>query len=309
MSVDESRQPLAAALYLVATPIGNLDDVTLRALKLLGDVDLILAEDTRRTRKLLSHFDIHTPLKSLHEHNEMAHAARLAKRLAGGENMALVSDAGTPLVSDPGYPLVRAALDAGVRVVPVPGASAPLAALTGSGLPTDRFLFVGYLPRKKTARLLLLGELAAEPGTLVFLESPRRLAAALADAAAVFGDRSVAVARELTKVHEEFIRGNLPEVAARFTDAEVRGEVTVCVAGCGDQAGGFEPGPEAEALRVSGLDKTELSREFDELTAGGTARNDALKTLAASHGVPRREVYRVLMVDRVADDGGLAEEE
>jgi len=309
MVVDNSPEPLAAALYLVATPIGNLDDVTLRALKVLGDVNLILAEDTRRTRKLLSHFDIHSALKSLHEHNETAQARRLAERLATGESMALVSDAGTPLVSDPGYPLVRAALDAGVRVVPVPGASAPLAALTGSGLPTDRFLFVGYLPRKQAARRRLLSGLANEPGTLVFLESPRRLAAALADSAAVFGDRSVAVARELTKVHEEFIRGNLTAVAARFTNVEVRGEVTVCVAGCGAQAQGFESGPEAEAIRVAGLDGVELSREFDELTSGGTSRNDALKMLAASHGVPRREVYRVLMVDRDSDDGGSAEEE
>jgi len=283
----------APGLYLVATPIGNLDDITLRALAILRGVDLVLAEDTRRTRKLLSHFDIRARLLSLHEHNETARTPGLVARLAAGASMALVSDAGTPLVSDPGHELVRAAIDAGVPVVPVPGASALLAALTASGLPLDRFTFVGYLPRKGGARARLFEGLAEDPGTLVFLESPRRLARSLVDAAGALGARPAVVARELTKVHEELVRGTLPEVAARFADGEVRGEVIVCVAGCGSVA-------EDDAGPAGGrgeLDRDALRRRYDELLAGGSARNDALKRIAAENGVKRRDVYELLMIE------------
>ncbi len=286
-----------AALYLVATPIGNLDDLTVRAGKILATVDLVLAEDTRRTRKLLNHLGVRRPMRSLHEHNERELLGELIGRLGAGESMALVSDAGTPLLSDPGFPLVRAALDAGIDVVPIPGASSLLAALTASGLPTDRFLFVGYMPRKSRARATLLRSLTEEPGTLVILESPRRLARSLADAAEILGERPVSIARELTKVHEEFIRGTLPEVAARLVDVELRGEITVCVAGCGYRFEEPDISPEARRERVASLDGTELSRRFEELLATGTQRGAALKQLARECGVPRREVYKLLMIE------------
>ncbi len=290
MPSENDSESLAAGLYLVATPIGNLQDITLRALAVLGAADLVLAEDTRRTRKLLTHYEIRTSLKSLHDHNEHTLAQRLAERVAAGERMALVSDAGTPLISDPGHSLVRAMLDAGVAVVPIPGPSSLLAALTGSGLPVDRFTFCGYLPRKAGARRRLLESLASEPGTLVFLESPRRLARSLADAAEVLGERPAAVARELTKMHEEFIRGTLPEVAARFADTEVRGEVTVCVAGPSVVTTGATSAGKA-------LDRHDLDRRFAQLLEEGTPRNEALKALARRHGVPRREIYRALLVE------------
>ena len=292
--MSRSDDKPAAGLYLVATPIGNLEDITLRALSILGSVDLILAEDTRRTRKLLSHFDIRASLQSLHEHNESDRTPALVARLVAGERMALVSDAGTPLVSDPGFELVEAAIAAGVVVVPIPGASSVLAGLTASGLPMDRFTFVGYLPRKQGARKRLLESLADDPGTLVFLESPHRLARSLADATEILGARPAAVARELTKVHEEFVRGTLPDVAARIAASEVRGEFVVCVSG---RDHGDTTNAQSERARIEALDRGELERRYDELMAGGTARSAALKQLAAEHGVPRREVYRLLMIE------------
>lgn len=291
----ESPEPgPAAGLYLVATPIGNLEDITLRALAILRGVDLVLAEDTRRTRKLLSHFDIRASLQSLHEHNEAARTPALVARMAAGESVALVSDAGTPLISDPGHELVGAALDAGVKVVPIPGASSILAALVASGLPLDRFHYVGFLPRKQGARKRLLEDLAEDPGTLIFLESPRRLARSLADAAEVLGARAAVVARELTKVHEEFVRGTLPDVAAALAGGEVRGEVVVCVSG---HDAGDEMDPDGQRSRIEALDRRGLERRYEELLAGGVARNAALKQIAADHGVPRREVYKLLMIE------------
>lgn len=291
MPAASDNDSLGPGLYLVATPIGNLQDITLRALDVLRGVDLVLAEDTRRTRKLLTHFDIRATLKSLHDHNEESQAKRLAERAAAGERLALVSDAGTPLISDPGHALVRAALDAGVAVVPVPGPSSLLAALTGSGLAVDRFLFCGYVPRKAGARRRLFEELATEAGTLVFLESPRRLAKTLADAAEVLGARPTAVARELTKVHEEFIRGTLPEVAAHFAGAEIRGEITVCVAG----VGALPSTGNEEAKPLVGKD---LEARFAQLLEEGAPRNEALKALAREHGVARRDVYQILFVEK-----------
>ncbi len=289
------RQP-DAGLYLVATPIGNLEDITLRALALLRGVDLILVEDTRRTRKLLSHYDIHASMKSLHEHNEGAQVRRLAARMAAGESMALVSDAGTPLLSDPGHLLVCEAVAAGVPVVPVPGASSLLAALSASGLALDRFTFAGYLPRKSGARRRLFESLCADTGTLVFLESPRRLARSLADAADVLGPRQIAVARELTKVHEEFIRGTLPEVAAHVAATEARGEVTLCVAGCGGKLAENADRSATLSERIAGMDRDTLRHRLEALIAGGTPRNEALKQIAGEHRVPRREVYKLLMI-------------
>ena len=290
MLSENNPESLCPGLYLVATPIGNLKDITLRALDVLRPADQILAEDTRRTRKLLTRYDINTPLKSLNDHNERAMANQLVEQMANGTQFALVSDAGTPLISDPGFCLVRAALDAGVNVVPIPGPSSLLAALTGSGLPVDRFTFCGFLPRKPGARRRLLNDLASEPGTLIFLESPRRLVSSLAEAAEILGDRPVAIARELTKMHEEFIRGTLPAVAAQLGRTEVRGEVTVCVAGANFVT------PDVTSTRKS-LDHKDLSQRFAQLLKGGMSRTEALKTLARQHGASRREIYTALFVE------------
>ena len=217
-------------LYLVATPIGNLEDLSPRAIRVMQEVALIAAEDTRQTRKLLTHFDIHTALTSYFEHNKLTKLDQVLAALAQG-HVALVSDAGTPAINDPGYELVRAALQAGHPVCPIPGPSAPLAALAVSGLPTDAFLYLGYLPRKSSDRKALLGQIANLPYTLIFLESPHRLLAGLADLEAGLGDRQVAVARELTKLHEEIWRGWLSAARVYFTENEPRGEFTLVLAG------------------------------------------------------------------------------
>ncbi len=217
-------------LYLVATPIGNLEDLSPRAARTLREARLIAAEDTRVTKKLLSHFDIHTPLTSYFEHNKLEKLDLVLAALAEGD-VALVSDAGTPAINDPGYELVRAALSAGHAVTTVPGPSAPLAALTASGLPTDAFLYLGYLPRKASERRELVEKIANLPYTLIFLETPRRLLAALADLEALLGDRPIAVARELTKLHEEIWRGAISGAIEHFTQNEPRGEFTLVVAG------------------------------------------------------------------------------
>jgi len=217
-------------LYLVATPIGNLEDMSPRALRTLRDARLIAAEDTRLTRKLLAHFDLHTPLTSYFEHNKLTKLDSILGALTQGD-VALVSDAGTPAINDPGYELVRAALSAGHSVCPIPGPSAPLAALAASGLPTDAFLYLGYLPRKTSDRLAFVGQIANLPYTLILLESPHRLLAGLADLESSLGDRLIAVARELTKVHEQIWRGKISEARDFFTRNEPRGEFTLVVAG------------------------------------------------------------------------------
>lgn len=290
MSLTRDSAPQNGSLYLVATPIGNLEDISRRALRVLGEVDLILAEDTRRTRKLLSRYDLHTQVRAFHEHNEDALALDMVARLTAGDQLALVSDAGTPAISDPGYPLIRAAIEAGIRVVPIPGPSAVLAALAASGLPTARFLFAGYLPRKRSARQATLRGLQDEPGTLIFLESPRRVAAALADAAEILGDRPVAVARELTKIHEEFLRGSLPEIAGFVAEREPRGEVTLCIGGA---VRGL-PAPAEEGENQADLPA--LEERFEMLLAEGLARNEAVKVIVRETGVSRREAYKALIV-------------
>ncbi len=204
-------------LYLVATPIGNLEDISSRALKILLQVRLIAAEDTRHTHKLLDHFQIRTPLISYFEHNKISRLDQVLAALSLGD-VALVSDAGTPALNDPGYELVRAALNEGFTVSPIPGPSAPIAALVASGLPTDSFLFLGYLPRKSSDRITLLKEICALPYTLIFLESPYRIKLSLADLLLILGDRPVAVARELTKMFEEIFRGSLSEAISRFRE-------------------------------------------------------------------------------------------
>jgi len=217
-------------LYLVATPIGNLEDLSPRAVRTLREAHLIAAEDTRVTRKLLSHFDLHTPLTSYYEHNKLTKLEAILSVLAVG-NVALVSDAGTPAINDPGYELVKAALSAGHSICPIPGPSALTAALAASGLPTDSFLYLGYLPRKSSERQTLLQQVENLPYTLLFLESPHRLLAALNDLEACLGDRQIAIARELTKLHEEIWRGNLSVGREHFSQIEPRGEFTLVVAG------------------------------------------------------------------------------
>ena len=217
-------------LYLVATPIGNLEDLSPRALRILRESRLIAAEDTRVTRKMLTHFDLHTSLTSYFEHNKLAKLDSILAALAQGD-VALVSDAGTPAINDPGYELVRAALSAGHTVCPIPGPSAPLAALAASGLPTDAFLYLGYLPRRSSERRDLFGKIADLSYTLIFLESPHRLLAGLADLESSLGDRQIAVARELTKLHEQIWRGTLSAARAYFTANPPRGEFTLVLAG------------------------------------------------------------------------------
>ena len=224
----------AGILFVVATPIGNLEDISLRAVRVLREADLIAAEDTRHTAKLLHHYDIRRPTASLHEHNEQEKVPALVDRLRGGARIALVTDAGTPAVSDPGYRLVRAAIDAGIRVEAIPGPSAVLAALVSSGLPTDSFVFAGFPPPKSAARRAWFEALRDEPRTLVFFEAPHRIRETLAAAIETLGDREAALGRELTKLHEEVLRGSLSAVLDRL--GEPRGEFTVVVAGGTDES-------------------------------------------------------------------------
>jgi 16S rRNA (cytidine1402-2'-O)-methyltransferase len=276
----------AGVLYVVATPIGNLGDMTPRACKVLSDVDLIACEDTRHSRPLLTHFGIGTPVIAYHEHNEAAQTPRLLARLAAGEAIALISDAGTPLVSDPGYVLVRGARAAGVRVVPVPGPSAPICALSAAGLPSDRFLFLGFPPRGERARREWIGAVAAESGTLILFEAGRRAASTLADLAAVLGPRSAVLARELTKRFETLLDGVLPELAVKVAaDAEQqRGEVVILVAGLRDAD---QAGAAAEERRVLDILAGELPlKQAVALTARitGGNRNDLYRRALAARG-------------------------
>jgi 16S rRNA (cytidine1402-2'-O)-methyltransferase len=267
-------------LYLVATPIGNLEDITRRALHTLREVSLIAAEDTRQTRVLLEHYEIETPLTSYFEHNKLAKIDGVLAQLTTGD-VALVSDAGTPTLNDPGYELVRAALEAGFQVSPIPGPSAPLAALVASGLPTDRFLYLGYLPRKKSARRQMLTEVAGHPFTLIFLETPHRLVSALADIEAVLGNRQLAVARELTKLYEEFFRGTAHAAHEHFTVHKPRGEFTLVVAGAPQTAGRWS--------------RAQLERAIHEARAAGSPPSQIARDLAALSGWSRREIYPMVI--------------
>jgi len=268
------------SLYLVATPIGNLEDISARALRILREVRLIAAEDTRVTRKLLAHFDIHTPLTSYYEHNKLSKLDILLGALAAGD-VALVSDAGTPGLNDPGVELVRAALEVGHRVSPVPGPAAPIAALTASGLPTDSFLYLGYLPRKSSERRALVGRIACSPCTLIFLEAPHRLLDSLADLEAVLGDRQIAIARELTKLHEEIWRGTITGAREYFARHEPRGEFTLVIEG---RLGSEDQGRWSEA---------QLAAAIRAGLEAGEAPSALAKRLAGESGWPRREIYRL----------------
>ncbi len=270
-------------LYLVATPIGNLEDITQRAIRTLRDVGCIAAEDTRHTRKLLEHYQIETPLVSYHEHSKGRRIERILSDLEAAD-AALVSDAGTPGLSDPGYRLVRAALDAGHTVSPIPGPSAPIAALVASGLPTDTYIFLGYLPRKAPERRSLLENLAGERHTLILFEVPHRLQSALEDMISVFGaERPAAVCRELTKVHEEILRGSLQEVREHFNNVEPRGEFTLVV-------GGAPKGERWAKDKVRGAAARRLS--------GGSSPSQVAREIALESGWPRREVYQLIMEEK-----------
>ena len=264
---------------MVATPIGNLEDISSRALRVLREVDLIACEDTRQTRKLLDRYGIQKPLISYHEHNEQARAAELLADLEAGKNIALVSDAGTPLIADPGYRLVERASERGFTVSPVPGPSALLAALSASGLPTDSFLFRGFLPAKKAQRRKLLEESKPLAATLVFYETPHRILEALQDIAETLGARPVVLARELTKVHEEFLRGSAAELQEELVRRpSVKGEFTVMIG----------KGETNEASDVP------IEQAVAELVAAGVPRMDALKKVARERGLSKRDVYKIL---------------
>lgn len=218
-------------LYVVSTPIGNLEDITLRALRILKEVDLIAAEDTRRTRKLLNHYHLKTPLTSYFEHSGLKKAQSLVSQLMKGKDIAIVSEAGTPAISDPGYRLTHLAIENHIDVIPIPGATALIAAVSVSGLPTDRFIFEGFIPRKSGKRRSFFSSLIDQPKTLIFYESPRRLLSSLTDLREVMGDRHIVVARELTKMYEEIIRGKVSEVTAGLKEKSIRGEITLLVSG------------------------------------------------------------------------------
>ena len=273
---------MPGTLHVVATPIGNLEDITYRAVRLLGEVALIAAEDTRRTAKLLRHYGITTRTTSFHEHNERQKTRHVVARLTGGESVALVSDAGTPLLSDPGARLVRAAIAAGVRVEAVPGPSAILAALVTSGLVEDSFTFVGFPPSRSQARKLWLSTLLSEPRPFVLFEAPHRIRATLADMLNLLGDRQVAVCRELTKIHEESVNGPISEVMNRLSTP--RGEFTVVVGG-----------PSAhETVPVIAPTARQAHTELGCLTEKGMPRRAALNTLARKYGLPNRRMYELV---------------
>ncbi len=287
------RSIASGVLYVVATPIGNMEDLTLRALRILGEVDLVACEDTRRTGSLLRAHGISTATTSYFEHNERWKGERILAALRSGRSVALVSDAGTPGLSDPGFRLVRDARAEGLPVLPVPGPSAAVAALSVSGLPTDRFLFVGFLPARPGPRRRALEELATARPTLVFYESPVRAVKALTAMAEVLGDREAFLCREATKVHEEYLPGRLLELAERLaTRSTVRGEIVLVVAGATEAA---DPAEEEDPTAL-----------YSRLTADGkTPRREAVKEVARRLGLPAREVYRrVLEAERNPPSAG-----
>ena len=274
---------MPGTLYLVATPIGNLSDITHRALQVLRDVDLIACEDTRHTQKLLNHYGITTKTISYHEHNEQQRAVKLIDQLKQGGNIAVVSDAGTPAISDPGFRLVRAAIENEVPVVPVPGPSALISALIAAGLPTDEFFFAGFLPARTNARRSRLSELQSVPGTLIFYEAPHRLAATLKDAYEILGERDAVVARELTKVHEEIRRGRLSELSDYYEREEPRGEIVVLI----DRNVISAAKPQ--------LNIAALINQFEQ---EGMDQRAALKKAARELGISRADAYRKLISER-----------
>ena len=273
---------MAGILYIVATPIGNLEDITYRALRILKESDLIAAEDTRHSRKLLSHFGITTRLTSYYDHNQTLKGERILAALLEGRQVALISDAGTPCISDPGYQLVRDALAAGIKVIPIPGACAAVAALSCAGLPTNSFTFAGFPPNKGGKRRSFLAELTHAHGTVVLYEAPHRLAATLSDIATVLGERQVVVARELTKLYEECLRGTASAVREQVQDGRERGEVVLLIAPA-DESSMQAEGPSPED-------------QIKELLARGHSVKEAAALVAATTGLPKRELYAQALV-------------
>jgi 16S rRNA (cytidine1402-2'-O)-methyltransferase len=273
-------------LYIVGTPIGNLEDITFRAIRTLKEVDLIACEDTRRTQKLLNYYSIHTATISYHEHNEMTRAPELIIELEQGSHIALVSDAGMPVISDPGYRLVKLAVRHNIQVIPIPGASAFLAALAAAGLPVDKFRFLGFLPARKLARQKALEEVKNSLKTLVFYEAPQRVLEMLVDVRRILGDPNVVVAREVTKVYEEFLRGSASEVLERLKQRPVKGEITVLV------------GPNSSSEGNGGADqrlREDLVRVMQER---GVDERAALKAVARARGISKSEAYRQLQTEK-----------
>ena len=270
---------MPGVLYIVATPIGNLEDLTFRALRILKEVDLIAAEDTRHSRKLLDHYGVKTPLTSYHEHNEQSKARQLVERMHSGESIALISDAGTPVLSDPGHRLVQEAIRSGIAVSPVPGPSALLAALSASGLPMECFVFEGFLPAKKKERREKLQSLRSEHRTLVFYEAPHRLKESLQDIGEIFATREIVLAREISKMHEEFLRGSAAELSAQCTEREWRGELTLVIAGATDEPAAPE----------------EIMAEIRKLKREGVRVKEIAALLGEKYSIAKREVYRMVL--------------
>jgi 16S rRNA (cytidine1402-2'-O)-methyltransferase len=272
-------------LYIVATPIGNREDITVRALKILRDVDLIAAEDTRKSGKLLSHYPKKNRLVSYHEHNEKRRTPELVGQLLEGTSIALVSNAGTPCVSDPGYRLVAAAVANKIPVIPVPGPSAVMTAMSAAGLPTDSFVFIGFAPKKKGKRMKLLAELAVEPRALIFFESPRRILTFLEEVVSYIGDRPAVLAREMTKLHAEFIRGSVSKILETLeAKPEIKGECTLLVGGCQKE----------KAVGVAVV-KAEITTALEKQKGG---LSDIAKTIAQKYGLSKKEVYEMALAVR-----------
>ena len=292
MTKRKNEESAAGCLYVVATPIGNLEDISLRALRILKEADVIACEDTRQTMKLLSHFDLRKKLVSYHEHNEITRAAELVIDLKQGAKVTLVSDAGTPAISDPGHRLVSLCLRHGIEVVPVPGASAFVAALAASGMAIEEFTFIGFLPARQSERRKKLRTLMNEPRTIVLYEAPHRLLETLEDALEILGNRPGVIAREVTKMYEEFLRGHLEDLLAGVRAKEPRGEITLLI-GPPDAQARTEAAAQDPSLTVP------IARRVDEIVKEtGVDRKAALKQAARERGLTRREAYKQLLVTR-----------
>ncbi|CCQ98214.1 Ribosomal RNA small subunit methyltransferase I [[Clostridium] ultunense Esp] len=274
-------------LYLVGTPIGNLQDMTERAIHTLKEVDFIAAEDTRVTRKLLSHFDIHTPLISYHQHSSKGRMEELIKQLKEGKQIALVSDAGLPGISDPGQELVEAAVREEIRVIPIPGVNAAISALIASGLPTQPFLFIGFLPRNRKERIEELERWKEAKATLLFYESPHRVKSTLKDMTEILGDRKAVLARELTKRHEEWIRGSLTQISSWLDGEEIKGEITLVVEGSAE---------EESSEKINWWDGISIKEHVEIWVQRGMDRKQAILTVAKERKISKREVYQAIHV-------------
>lgn len=283
---EESARVFPGKLLVVGTPIGNLADITLRALETLKSADLIACEDTRRTQKLLNHYKLRTPTISYHEHNEMTRAPELIIKMEEGSAIALVSDAGTPVLSDPGFRLVHLAIRHKIPVIPIPGPSAMVAALTAAGLPMNEFVFAGFLPPKKATRCRALDALSGVKKTLVFYEAPHRVLQALRDMQDILGDRETVIAREVTKIHEEFLRGPLSQVGDRLKQAPPKGELTIIL---GPGSSPRKQAPTGGSLREQ-VESAKVAQGLDERAA--------LKVVARARGLSRSEAYRQLQLEK-----------